>query len=125
MKHMSEGIKCFRDLIVWQKADLMFDMLCNDVGKFPNNKIAWVITDQLLRAVGSISANIAEGYGAGYRQEFIHSLKISRKENSESLNWLIKVKKRRFIVEERFLEYEKLSEEIRLMINSLINKLKP
>ena len=122
---MSEGIKCFRDLIVWQKADLMFDMVCDDIAKFPNNKIAWVITDQLLRATGSISANIAEGYGSGYRQEFIHSLKISRKENSESLNWLIKAKKRQFIVEERFVEYEKLSEEIRLMINSLVNKLKP
>lgn len=103
----------------------MFDMVCDDIAKFPNNKVAWVLTDQLLRAAGSISANIAEGYGSGYKQEFIHSLKISRKENCESLNWLIKAQKRQFIAGERFTEYEKLSEEIRLMINSLINKLKP
>ncbi len=89
----------------------------------PNNRVVWVVIDQLLRSVGSISANIAEGYGSGYEQEFIHSLRISRKENSESLNWLYKCKNQKLISDKRFKEYELISEEIRLMLNSLISKL--
>lgn len=117
------AIKSFQDLVVWQKAHRMFLMACDDVEKFPNNRVAWSITGQLLDAVGSISANIAEGYGSGYHGEFIHSLKIARKENSEALNWLIKCRDRQLISPQRFDEYAKLSEEIRKMINSILNRL--
>jgi len=70
-----------------------------------------------------MSANIAEGYGSGYTEEFVHSLRIARKENIESLNWLIKCRNQDFISDKRFKLYEVLIEEIRLMINSLISKL--
>lgn len=116
-------IDSFTDLLVWQKAHAMFNMACDDVEKFPGKRVAWVITDQLLRSVGSISANIAEGYGSGYQQEFIRALKIARRENSESLNWFYKCQSRKLISGERFKEYVGLSEEIRLMLNSLISKL--
>jgi len=116
-------ILSFTDLVVWQKADHMFNMVCDDLRKLPNNRVVWVIADQLFRSVSSISANIAEGYGSGYGQEFIHSLRISRKENSESLNWLYKCRNQKLITEKRFKEYELISEEIRLMLNSLIGKL--
>jgi four helix bundle protein len=123
MKARSE-IKCFRDLIVWQKASYLFNMVIEDIEKFPRNSVSKIISEQLLRSSGSISANIAEGFGSGYTQEFIHSLRIARKENSESLNWIIKCNDIKLIRSDRFLMYENLTEEIRLMINSLIRQLK-
>src|SRR5262249_33636120 len=46
-----------------------------------------VITLQLVRSTGSISANIEEGYGRGTPQEFAHRLKIARGEAYESRGW--------------------------------------
>ncbi|MEK7496290.1 MAG: four helix bundle protein [Patescibacteria group bacterium] len=123
MENDKSKINSFVDLLVWQKAHTMFNMVCDDVDTFPSKRVAWVITDQLLRSVGSISANIAEGYGSGYQQEFIHALRIARRENSESLNWFYKCQDRKLIGDSRFKEYASLSEEIRLMLNSLISKL--
>lgn len=110
-------------MIVWQKADQLFDMICDDVERFPENRVAWSISKQLIDSGGSVSANIAEGWSSGYPREYYHSLKIARKELGETLNWIFKCMKRKFISEIRFSEYEKLCEEIRKMINSLLSKL--
>lgn len=72
-------IKTFEDLIVWQKASMIWLMICQDVKSFPSNRISWIITDQVIRSIGSISANIAEGFGSGYPKEFIHSLRIAKR----------------------------------------------
>jgi four helix bundle protein len=119
----SESIKSFEDLVVWQKSDKMWQVVCEDVLKFPNSRIAWILTDQLVRSVGSISANIAEGYGAGYNQEFIRCLKILRKECTEALNWLIKAERLHFVVSTRLDAYRSLSSEILKMLNSIVSKL--
>jgi len=99
-------------------------MVIKDIEKFPRNYVSRIISEQLLRSASSISANIAEGYGSGYTQEFIHSLRIARKENAESLNWIIKCSDIQYISSERFHQYNDMIEEIRLMINALIKKLK-
>lgn len=114
----------FTDLIIWQKADLLFDMIVEDSKKWPNNRVVWIIADQVIRSISSISANIAEGYGCGSKNEYIYHLMVARKENSESMNWLIKIKKINLISETRFKEYKNLSDELRKMFNSIISKLR-
>jgi hypothetical protein len=47
-------INSFQDLVVGQKAELMFDMITEDVKKFPDNRITKIIIDQLIRCIGSI-----------------------------------------------------------------------
>lgn len=47
-----------------------------------------IILDQLIRAVTSISANIAEGSAAVSRKEFINYLGIARKSAVETVHWL-------------------------------------
>jgi len=56
-------MKDFRDLIVWQKAMGLFEDVVKDAEKFPNTEVARIISNQVLRSVSSVSANIAEGYG--------------------------------------------------------------
>lgn len=98
-------------------------MVVKDIGTWPKTNVARIISDQIVRCVGSISSNIAEGYGSGSRKEFRHCLMISRKENSESLNWLLKVRKLDYISEDRYKEYFGLISEIKKMLNSLVGKL--
>jgi len=45
------------------------------------------ISNQLIRAVGSISANIEEGYGRGYGKEYPQFLRISRGSAREARGW--------------------------------------
>lgn len=50
------------------------------------------IAKQVIRSVGSISANIEEGYGRGYGKEYPRFLKISRGSAQESRGWYLKSK---------------------------------
>lgn len=50
------------------------------------------IAKQLIRSVGSISANIEEGYGRGYGKEYPQFIKISRGSARESKGWYIRSK---------------------------------
>ena len=50
------------------------------------------IARQLIRSIGSISANIEEGYGRGYGKEYPRFLKIARGSAQESKGWYIKSK---------------------------------
>ena len=48
------------------------------------------IAKQLIRAIGSISANIEEGYGRGYGKEYPQFLRVSRGSARESKDWYIR-----------------------------------
>jgi len=58
------------------------------VDKFPNKKSAWVIADQLLRAITSIGANIVEAQAASSKRDFINFLNHALKSGNESKFWL-------------------------------------
>jgi four helix bundle protein len=59
--------------------------LCDDL---PQKRPAWVISDQLIRSISSIGANIAEAQSSGSRKEFKRFLEISLKSANESIYWL-------------------------------------
>ena len=118
------SVTSFRDLIVWQKADELFFMVVDDASRFPKITVAIVIKTQLIRAVGSISSNIAEGWSARHGKEFLQGLMVARKEAGETLNWLLKTYQLGYISEERLAVYETNLDEIRKMINSLAAKIR-
>jgi len=55
-------MKNFEDLIVWQKAIKLAKAIYRSTSSFPKNEI-FGITNQVRRAVTSVSCNIAEGFG--------------------------------------------------------------
>ena len=57
------------------------------IGTLPNNKIYWVITDQLLRSVTSIGANIVEAKSSSSKKDFIKFYEIALKSANESKYW--------------------------------------
>jgi len=56
--------------------------------KFPSNRAAWVIADQLIRAATSIGANIIEAQAACSKKDFINFFNHSLKSGNETKFWL-------------------------------------
>lgn len=58
------------------------------VEKFPEKKVYWIISDQLLRAATSIGANIIEAKASSSKKDFINYFQISLKSANETVYWL-------------------------------------
>ncbi|HKZ45905.1 MAG TPA: four helix bundle protein [Thermodesulfobacteriota bacterium] len=117
------SIKNFRDLIVWQKAVELFTLAVKDVERFPQKKASRIIEDQLLRAVGSISANIAEGFGRKGAKELSYHLGVSKGSSAESEDWYEKIKNIGYLDENTIKDRLGRLDEIRKMLNSFISKI--
>ena len=116
--------KNFQSLIVWQKADLLYRMVCADIKNWPNTRITNSISFQLLDSAGSIGANIAEGYGRGSPREFEQFFRYSRGSMAETEDWLFKAHQQGLLIAERFEEYKFIIEELRKMSGAFISKLR-
>ncbi len=68
---MANSITSFEDLTVWQESQLFAVEVYKISKNFPNEEI-FAITSQLRRAVSSISANIAEGFGRSSTKDKLH-----------------------------------------------------
>ena len=69
-------IRHFTDLEVWRKSHQLFLDLLREIEQLPHNRAATIFTDQLLRSIGSIGANIAEGFNCS-QAKFVNSLSIA------------------------------------------------
>jgi len=78
------------------------------------------IGEQFIRAIDSISANIAEGFGRYFKKDKIHFYRISYGSVNETLDWNEKANIRKLLKEE---EYNYILEELKKLpksINQLI-----
>ncbi len=117
-------IKNFEDLVMWQKAHELFLKTARDVAKFPRSMVGRIMTDQLVRAVASIGANIAEGYGGHKGREFQHYLIMARRSAVEAQNWFINCRDLGFLDEATFERRYQACEEIITMINFALSSLR-
>jgi four helix bundle protein len=74
---MVEKVRCYKDLIVWQKSVLLVEQVYKLTKTFPHEELYGIVS-QMRRAAVSIPANIAEGQGRNSRKEFAYFLSISR-----------------------------------------------
>lgn len=121
---MEQKTKSFKNLIIWQKSFEIFKMICEDIDKWPKEAISRSISYQLLDSGGSMSANIAEGFGRGGPKEFEQFLRYSRGSLAETDDWLTKALAIKLITSERYEDYYRKLEEISKMTASFINKLR-
>lgn len=115
-------VQKFQDFVVWQKAIELFRLVGRDAEEFPTTLAAKIVTGQLISAVSSISANIAEGFGRKSSKEFGYHLGIAKGEASESQDWYIKCEKVNFLDKNTVRERIALLNEIIKMLNSLSSK---
>ena len=73
---MGLQIKSFRDLVVWQKAMNLVELIYALTKQFPADE-RYALTSQVKRASVSVPSNIAEGYGRNSTIDYIRFLRIS------------------------------------------------
>lgn len=77
----------FRKQLI-QRAFLLARRIISIVDNFPNQRSAWVIADQLIRASTSIGANIIEAQAASSKKDFTNLLNHALKSGNETKFWL-------------------------------------
>ncbi|MEW6027071.1 MAG: four helix bundle protein [Planctomycetota bacterium] len=100
------------------KALELFDRTFEDTENLLGDIRGREIAKQIIRCVGSISANFEEGYGRGTTKEFIHSLRISNGEARESKGWYWRG--RRFFSEDLVNKRMKEIGDVIALISSMI-----
>lgn len=67
----------YRELIVWQKAIYLVQLLYKATDDFPSKEV-YGLTSQMRRAAVSIPSNIAEGQGRSTTRDFLHFLSVAQ-----------------------------------------------
>ena len=70
-------VKCYEDLVVWQKAMLLAKRVYCLQRSLPKEEV-YALGDQIRRAAVSVPSNIAEGFGRESDKDFRHYLSIAR-----------------------------------------------
>ncbi len=117
------GVKPYKDLIVWQKSMELAKEIFRLISLFPSSE-RYGIVSQMKRAGVSVHSNIAEGYGRkspGARSQFFL---ISLGSIMELGTQLILAKELKFTKGNEFTQTEGLIDEISRMLNSMYSKLR-
>jgi four helix bundle protein len=112
-------IKSYKDLIVWKKAKDLAIEIYKITGNFPKEEMCG-ITNQLRRAVVSISNNISEGTGRQYKKDTIQFLFVSNGSLNEDESMLQIANELGFINEKKTDELVQRTEEVRKLLKGFI-----
>ena len=114
----------YRELIAWQKAKKLAVEVCILVRRFPKDEL-YGLTSQIRRSVISVPSNIAEGQGRLTRGEFLQFLGHARGSLFEVQTQLEIALDLGYIGKEEFDRLEVLSNDVRALLNRLIESLQP
>jgi len=115
-------IKRFEEIKAWQKARILNNKVGDiiDNGQFKRN---FRLIDQIEGSAGSIMDNIAEGFERSGNKEFIQFLYVAKGSCGEFRSQLYRAVDRQYITQQEFDELYKISMEIIVMIQKLIDYL--
>ena len=92
--------------------------------QLPRKRSAWIISDQVIRSVCSIGANLTEALGSSTRVEFKRYYEMALKSANESKYWLNLVEKSHMVSSNQIKPIQVELSEITNMIASGVLKLK-
>jgi len=98
MNERSSKVQRFTDLDVWRKAHALFLRLLSDLEPLSHTRVAAASIDQSLRALGSVGANLAEGFNRSKAK--LNCIDISLGEANETENWLYKLRDSKLLTRE-------------------------
>jgi four helix bundle protein len=90
----------------------------------PKNSMNERLIGQITGSAGSIGANYREANDALGKKDFIHRLKISRKEAKETLHWLELIYQANPPLQSRMPDLMQEGNEIKNILSSIIDKVK-
>ena len=118
-------MKNYKELEVWQKGMDLAVQVYQMTATFPPEE-KFGLVSQIRRAVTSIPANIAEGWGRGSTKEYVQFLRIARASLMEFETHLILAARLTYIQGDRLStllqEVETLGKRINSLIQSLLRK---
>lgn len=121
---MDKGSRSLETLVVWQRSlDYAVDVCESLIPLLPPEE-KWALASQLRRAVQSIPANIAEGYGRYNYQETIHFCYIARGSMAETKTFLIMAHRLGYISKKDEDVYLNRLVELGKMLNGFIRHLR-
>ncbi len=112
----------FRDLDVWKKGRALRKEIWGLCKKFPSEE-KFRLSDQMIRASRSVTANIAEGYGRFHYQENIQFCRQSRGSAFEMIDHITVAVDCEYIDSEQEQYYINKVEEIIKLLNGYIKYL--
>ena len=112
-------IEHFEDLQSWQKARRLANSVYDLTDK-PRFAQDVLLCRQIRDAAGSVMHNIAEGFDAGTRPEFVRFLKIARRSASEVQSELYLALDRKYITQQDLDTAYGLATESKRLINGMI-----
>ncbi|NCO59494.1 MAG: four helix bundle protein [Deltaproteobacteria bacterium CG_4_8_14_3_um_filter_51_11] len=115
-------VKNYRELIVWQKAMDLVEMIYQVTRQFPKEEL-YGLTSQIRRAAVSIPSNIAEGQARQSTAEFRNFLSIAQGSRAEVETQLMIAQRLGYVPQQQAEQILNLSEEIKRMVYSLTAKL--
>lgn len=81
-------IRTYKELRFWQTARETSLSTALLIKKLPNERVFWIISDQVLRSSFSVGANIAEGFGKFKGKEYQRFLLMALGSANETEYWL-------------------------------------
>lgn len=116
---INNQIRHFSHLNAWKKNHCLVLKVYKLARKFPKDELFGLVS-QIRRAVSSITANIAEGYGRFHYGDKVRFYTIARDSSAEVQNYLIIAKDLGYITKEEFDEIKVINFEGYKLICGLI-----
>ncbi len=117
------AVKDYRELIVWQKAMDLVEMVYRASASFPREEV-YGLRSQVRRAAVSVPSNIAEGQARATTADFLHFLSIARGSLKEVETQVIIAQRLGYIDGQKESELTEHSEQVSRLISGLVNALR-
>ena len=116
------AVKDYRDLIVWQKAMDLVEVIYHTTAAFPKEEI-YGLTSQLRRAAVSIPSNIAEGNGRNTTRDYVHFLGMAYGSVKEVETQVLIAERLRYVNASHSDGLIQMTAEIARLLSGLMNSL--
>ncbi len=116
-------IKDYRDLVVWQRAMDLVEMIYRLTRSFPKEELFGLVA-QLRRAAVSVPANIAEGQGRHTTRDFLQFLSIAGGSLKETETHVLIAKRLGYLAQDAASEAITLAAEVGRLKNGLVRSLR-
>ena len=115
-------VKDFDGLEVYKMAEGLTKLVYDLTKGFPEEE-KFNIVSQLRRAVTSIGANIAEGYGRFHYKENVQFCRQARGSLAEVKHFLILSKELKYVPESKYLDFLEKYENLKIRLNNYIKSI--
>jgi four helix bundle protein len=123
MDDAKNKIKVFTDLEAWREGHGLVLMIYDETSLFPQREF-FALTNQMRRAVVSITSNIAEGFSRRSYKEKINFYCIAQGSNTEIQNQLMVARDIGYLSKEKFDILTEKTVQVNKLLNGLIKKSK-